>query len=177
MKNDLLLLFSLILLINFISYSQQIRTETNKPVEISLISTKDYNYPVKDVDIKCKLTHQGGSSFSISGFWDGNRSYKVRFSLPLEGTWQYLITSSDTNNAGLHNISGNVIADKYSGNNDYLKKGFIKVSGDGHYFTYGNGDPFFYLGESVWEINWKSNRSQVLKYTSKFLRVAGMRFF
>jgi hypothetical protein len=166
MKNILVIFLLLFFLLSFRVLGQDIRTETNKLVEIDLISQNDYNCPLRDVDTKCKLTYQDGNSFSISGFWNGKKSYKVRFSLPYPGNWQYLITSNDSTNTGLHNISGNILVTGYSGSNEFLEKGYIKVSPDGHYFTYGNGDPFFYLGESAWEISWKSTRSQFLKYIS-----------
>jgi hypothetical protein len=52
----------------------------------------------------------------------------------------------------------------YSGNDLFRKKGWLKVSDNKRYLTYDNGDPFFYLGDTVWEIVRKSLMSEARQY-------------
>ncbi len=51
---------------------------------------------------------------------------------------------SDSDNIGLHNISGLVDISKYTGNNLIMKHGPIKVGKNKQYFEYLDSTPFFW---------------------------------
>lgn len=55
--------------------------------------------PYLDVHLSATFT-QAGRQFSVPGFWDGGRSYKIRFSPPSPGEWQYRTHSSATEMEG-----------------------------------------------------------------------------
>ncbi|MEK6756578.1 MAG: DUF4038 domain-containing protein [Bacteroidota bacterium] len=133
-------------------------------VEVTLISSRQYDHPHRDVAIDCQLSGPEGMTINVGGFWDGDSTYRVRFALPAEGNWSYSVTCSDTNNTRLHRVRGQVHVKKYSGPNPFYSKGWLKVSGNGRYLTYGDGEPFFYLGDTAWELTWKSREPEVLSY-------------
>ena len=49
--------------------------------------------PYKEVYLNASFTN-GGSSYNINGFYDGNGTYKIRFMPDAEGEWTYKTRSS-----------------------------------------------------------------------------------
>jgi hypothetical protein len=105
-----------------------------------------------------------GFSSCLKRICSRDSTYRVRFALPAEGVWDYSITCSDTDNTRLHGVRGQVYARKYNGPNPFCAKGWLKVSSNGRYLTYGDAEPFFYLGDTAWELTWKSREPEVLAY-------------
>jgi hypothetical protein len=143
---------------------QTMQAKTNQMVEIPLASPRQYVHPLMDVSIECLLTGPSGESFSVGGFWDGGNIYRVRFAFPTAGVWTYTTVCTDTSNSGLHNIRGTVSVEKFSGPHPFSSKGFLRVSPNGRYLTHENGEPFFYLGDTAWELTWKSREPDMLSY-------------
>jgi hypothetical protein len=158
----LVFLFSALLQINL--YGKNLEAFVNQTVEIRLESSVHYLHPIKDVELECKVTGPAGDTFTVAGFWDGNDSFKIRFALPIVGTWHYQIICNDMSNIGLNNINGTIKVKSYSGFNPFYRHGWLKVSKDGHYLTYADDAPFFYLADTAWEITWKSDSTAFLEY-------------
>ena len=89
----------------------------------------------------------GDTTIKRPAFWDGGNSWKIRFAPTRTGTWSYTTNCEDASNGGLHNQTGTVQANAYSGSLDIYKHGFLRVSDNHHYFTHADGTPFFYLGD------------------------------
>lgn len=88
------------------------------------------------------LGETAGHSMTIGGFWDGGKTWKVRFSPDHPGTYSYTISSSDE---GLNGKSGTIAV----GVSD--RRGRIKVhSKYSSYFQWSNGDPFIMIGDTWW---------------------------
>jgi hypothetical protein len=119
-------------------------------VEIALTSSKTYGNPFQDVDVTATFSKRGSKPITRPAFWDGGVTWKVRFAPPETGLWTMTTSASDPKNQGLHGVSATVQCDPYSGNLAIFKHGFLKVSGNGRYFTYADGTPFFYLGDTHW---------------------------
>lgn len=60
-----------------------------------------------EIDLTAKFTHDSSEPITVSGFFDGNDVYKVRFSPPTEGKWSYSVSSS---NALLDGQFGTLVA-------------------------------------------------------------------
>jgi hypothetical protein len=141
-------------------------SSTFQPVRLVFQSAKQYAHPHKDVSLRCVFSHSAsGRSIAIEGFWNGNQGtgseYQIRFAPPLAGDWTWRTTCSDTANATLHSSSGTIRAQAYSGANSLYAKGFQRVSSDGQYLVYANGEPFFYLADTAWEMMWNSTLDEV----------------
>jgi hypothetical protein len=87
---------------------------------------------------------------SRPAFWDGGRTWKVRFAPPHTGVWEMTTSATDARNKGLDGVTATVQCDPYSGNLEIYKHGFLKVSPNSRYFVYADGTPFFYLGDTHW---------------------------
>jgi hypothetical protein len=138
---------------------------TNEIIELSFTSTNNYTNFVKDVTLQC-IFYNKTDTIKVYGFWNGDSTYLVRVSINEEGDWNYKTICSDETNTGLHSQSGTIKVLKYNGSNPLQTKWPIKVSPTGRYLVYNNGDPFFYLGDTAWEMTWKSYSDEVRKYIS-----------
>jgi hypothetical protein len=97
-----------------------------------------------------------GKEIALFGFWDGGQNWKVRFSAPYTGSWEY---KSSSNDPGLSNVKGKIHVSNWSAqdlNANATRHGLVQVqaSGDqaGRYFQYADGTPFLWIGDTWW--NW-----------------------
>jgi len=70
----------------------------------------------------------------------------------LLSNWTYQTVCTDTSNTGLNNKTGAITCNAYTGNLNIYKHGFVKTTPNTHYFTYNDGTPFFYLGDTHWSM-------------------------
>lgn len=97
-----------------------------------------------------------GKIHHVPGFWDGNYSWKVRFAPPCAGGWYYETRSVDR---GLNNKKGKFTASEWTEEEKVenpTRRGLIQVTKtaprQGRYFTYFDGTPFLWVGDTWW--NW-----------------------
>ena len=128
---------------------QQLTAETWRTVELTYESEKEYADPFTDVTLDL-LLFGSGRLYTIPGFWDGDGIWRIRFVCPTEGTWQFLTVCSDTDNAMLHGRTGEVSCAAYNGDLAVYRRGFVTTRYGDRYFTYDDGTPFFYLGDTCW---------------------------
>lgn len=97
-----------------------------------------------------------GKSIRIFGFWDGDRTWKVRFAPPASGTWKYSTVSADK---GLNGKKGRLTVTDWlpqEKEQHATRHGLVRVMKTsqqaGHFFAYADGTPFFWVGDTWW--NW-----------------------
>jgi len=134
-----------------------VRADEPKPVarwtiaEISLTSSRTYTNPFTDTTVNAVFVH-GDRRIKRPGFWDGGATWKVRFAPPEPGQWRWKTTCSDKSNTGLHCRTGSLRCVPYTGNNPNYRDGFIKVSPNRRYLVRADGTPFFWLGDTHWQM-------------------------
>ncbi|MES2657044.1 MAG: DUF4038 domain-containing protein [Verrucomicrobiota bacterium] len=144
--------------------------------EIPLTGSVTYADPFQDVDVTATFTGPGGETLVRPAFWDGGNSWKIRFAPTVTGEWSMTTISTDPANAGLNGITRTVQCDAYTGNLPIYQHGFVKPSTNGHYFTYADGTPFFYLGDTHWlMIHERFDTSNVPGIPSQFKYVVDKR--
>lgn len=126
--------------------------------ELAFTSSRSYVNSFNDVDLDVIFTHTNGTALRIPAFWDNDNTWKVRFAPVLAGNWTYRTICSDTSNTGLNSKTGSLTCSDYNGKLDIYKHGFIKTSINTRYFTYNNGTPFFYLGDTHWSLPSEPNQ-------------------
>ena len=101
-------------------------------IEIAHEATAEREYPFRFVDFDATFTHiDSGHSVNISGYYDGDATWRLRF-MPTElGTWRYL-TSSNTPGLDGHEGRINCVAPSET----YLRG---PVATDGHHFFHADG--------------------------------------
>lgn len=127
------------------------KTETWRIVELTFASSRDYANPFTEVELTATFRH-GQTTIRRPAFWDGDKTWKVRFAATEPGAWQWTTACSDQANAGLHGRSGEIVCTAYQGDNPVYRHGFIKVSENRRHFVHADGTPFFWLGDTHWQM-------------------------
>jgi len=127
-------------------------TETWRAAEITFESAKAYADPLNDAEVNAVFTSPSGRAYTVPGFWDGGRTWRVRFAPPERGVWKFATACTDISDGGLHGKTGTLRADRYQGKLDIYRHGFIRTAPGVRYFMYADGTPFFYLGDTHWSM-------------------------
>lgn len=122
-----------------------------KRTEICLRSAKTYENPFLDVEIDAVFTHESGFSIALPGFWKGGDQWCVRFAPTRPGRWAYTVTCSDGQNTGLQQ-KGVLDAQPAEGGTLLDQKGWVRLEENARYFVYDDGTPFFWLGDTHWQM-------------------------
>jgi len=138
--------------------------------EQSFESASQYANPVQEASLTATFTSPNGEKFSVPGFWDGDKTWRVRFIPTQPGSWKFETACSDASNRGLHQKSGSFTAGPPSGKTAFAQHGPIQVSPDGRYFVHADGTPFFWLADTAWNgplLSSTADWSQYLKERSR----------
>ncbi|WP_135550333.1 apiosidase-like domain-containing protein [Paenibacillus cymbidii] len=120
-------------------------------MEFSLASSEIYTNPFMDVDVTATFTGPAGETLTRPAFWDGGNTWKVRFAPTSVGEWTVTTQTTDSTNTGLtFGAPISFTAVPYSGSLDIYKHGFVRTNPNERYFSYQDGTPFFYLGDTHW---------------------------
>ncbi len=126
------------------------RTECWRAVEIAFESAAAYRNPFLDVDLACEFVSESGRTIRLLGYWDGGRTWKVRFAPTETGTWRFRTACTNPADAGLHGREGAVESRPYAGPHELYRRGFLAVAPDRRHLAYADGTPFFWLGDTHW---------------------------
>ena len=130
--------------------------------ELTFESDVSYDHPINDVSIEATFSKSGEPAITVLGYWAGERMYRVRTALPSPGTWQYVVTSSDASN-GIA-ATGTITVVEFEGTDPFRMHGWLRVSNDRRFLAHADATPFFYQGDSAWEMAWGSTESQLGTY-------------
>jgi hypothetical protein len=113
--------------------------------EATLTSAKPYANPFVEVIVTAEFTAPSGRKRTAHGFHDGGNVWRVRFAPDEVGSWSYVTTASDTNNAGLHRRVGSLNCTPSA------HKGVIRIHPENPYaFAHADGTPFFPMGDTCY---------------------------
>ncbi len=83
-----------------------------------------------------------GQDYRIEGFWDGDSTWGIRFSLTQLGNWNYYVFEKDSSliaQGTLECTASNL-------------HGFLRINPQNpHQFMYSDGTPFFLMGDTNWD--------------------------
>ena len=114
--------------------------------------TGDEIFVAGGYELDLVFTSEKGTVLTVPGFWDGGGTWKARFAPTETGSWTYLTKFTDTKDHGLHGQKGSILCVPYEGGLDIYKRGFVKAEPGKKHFTYADGTPFFYLGDTHWSM-------------------------
>jgi hypothetical protein len=118
--------------------------------EHSFQSTLTYSNALQDVTLTVVFTSPLGETNQVFGFWDGGKTWLVRFSPNLAGRWIFKSSCSDNANKGLNNQTGEFVCTAAIATTRFARHGQIHVASDHRHFEHADGTPFFWLADSVW---------------------------
>lgn len=99
------------------------------------------NNPFTDVELKATFT-KGDQSVTVTGFYDGDNQYKIRFMPTETGTWNYVTRS---NMKALNAKSGSFVCVPATGDNH----GMVGVR-NVYDFKYADGTPYYPFGTTMY---------------------------
>ncbi|MDP8245107.1 MAG: DUF4038 domain-containing protein [Candidatus Hinthialibacter antarcticus] len=120
------------------------RFETNFSAE------KTVSNPIQEIRLEVDFTAPDGSIQTRLGFWDGEKTWKVRFSPTQTGEWKYSTRCVKGSDKGLNNQSGKFTCTAYSGENPLYQHGELQLSKNRRYIQYADETPYFFLADTVW---------------------------
>jgi hypothetical protein len=102
-------------------------------------------YDLRQVSLDGLFSGPGGLQMQVPGFWDGEATWKVRFTPPQVGEWNYHLTVKDVRGISQpYNGKFVVTASELHG---WLQAGnWVDPTYSGHYLVYQDGTPFYGIG-------------------------------
>ena len=129
-------------------------------------SSVAYEHPLQDATLTVTFTSPLGESRKVYGFWDGGRTWRVRFSPDQPGNWTFTSTCSDAVDTGLNGQSGGFLCIAPVGADRFQRHGPVRVARDGHHLEHLDGTPFFWLADTVGPQAWIAGQKDWLFYAS-----------
>jgi hypothetical protein len=122
-------------------------------LELRVEAAHAYNNPYRDVTLHAEFRGPDNQLLLVPGFWDGDNVWKIRFAPITTGTWTWRTRCSALDDHGLHDRSGMIVAAPWSPaeiDQNPNRRGFVQVHLSGRFFTYADGTPFLWLGDTLW---------------------------
>jgi hypothetical protein len=120
-------------------------------VELSLTANHSFPNPYTDVIVWVDLTGPGFNK-RVYGFWDGDKTFRVRVTATAPGTWHW-VSGSDPADSGLAGKRGSFVASEWTDaekKENPLRGGFLRATENQHAVETADGTPFFALGDTWW---------------------------
>lgn len=119
--------------------------------ELTLKSRHAYTNALQEAEVRVLFVSPLGETNRTYGFWDGGKTWRVRFAPNFPGRWRYYTMCSDTANAGLHEQTGEFLCSAATGNSRFGEHGPIQVARDYEHFEHADRTPFLWLGDAAWD--------------------------
>jgi len=123
---------------------------TYQRFEQSFDSAVSYTNPAQEAALIATFTSPSGETFKVPGFWDGGKTWRIRFAPSTPGKWKFETTCSDGKNKGLHQQKGEFTATAPAGTSRFAQHGPIRRSDDDRYLVHHDGTPFLWIGDTAW---------------------------
>ncbi|KAA3614051.1 MAG: DUF4038 domain-containing protein [Calditrichaeota bacterium] len=123
--------------------------------ETFVVKSSGNSFYLSKPEIDIEFTGVAGAALNIvqtiPAFWDGDSTFRVRFSPNLSGTWRWRVLSNDTSFTGKNGEF--VCASKLPAGHS-SRNGFVRVSQKNPYiFEHENGVAYFLLGDTQWSFS------------------------
>lgn len=139
---------------------QSIKLPKWQPYDFEFRSTVASSNPFI-VSFYAAITGPNGVRLKLPGFYDGNKTWKIRFSPTMEGTWLMVTHSGDSS---LNNQRATILCIKNKNRN--LHGGLVTDTGNTHHFRFEDGTHWFPNGYEcnwLWALDEKDNELPTMK--------------
>lgn len=126
------------------------RVPRNSICELEFSASYDSEDPWADVELDFEFTDPDGRTRIVPAFWDGGRTWRLRYSSAVEGVHRYRSIVRAAEVTGLDDLTGEVTVVGYSGTNSLFLHGAPQVASSGLGLTHADGNPFFWLADTWW---------------------------
>lgn len=116
--------------------------------EAQLEAQSAHDEPLWDVDPVVTFRSPDGRQQTVDAFWDGGRTWRVRFCPDEPGRWTW--EAACPGNPGIHGARGEFECLEGGGGNPLYGRAPVRLSHDQRHFVTEDGDPFFWLADTAW---------------------------
>jgi len=134
--------------------------------EITLMSDKDFQNGYTDIDVWAVFSNGKNDSLIRPAFWDGGKTWKIRFAPPDTGSVWKWTSFSEPSDEGLSGKTGSLKSVKYTGGNKLINNGLLKMSEGRRNVIHSSGKPFLVVGDTPWSIPFRATNRQVKEYAA-----------
>ncbi|MGN9810204.1 apiosidase-like domain-containing protein [Micromonospora sp. BQ11] len=133
-----------------------------REVEIVLTAGHDVGDPYTGVEVWADFTHDDGVTLRRPAFYDGGRTWRVRFASPLDrGRWRWRTTSAV---AGLDDVTGTLDVAPTPTTNPFHRHGFWRMSPGRRSLQHADGTPAVLVADTAWALPWRATEEEVRVY-------------
>ncbi|MEO0731795.1 MAG: DUF4038 domain-containing protein, partial [Bacteroidota bacterium] len=152
------------LLVPLVAYGNSpVAVEVNTVHEITLTATEALANPYTNVTVLARFTNEAGAVIRRPAFWDGGRTWKIRFTASeAEQTWTYVTAATPATDPGLHGQTGQLLITAGRARNDLLT-----VSPGRRNLVRQDGRPFLLTADTPWAMPFRATHEQVHLYAEK----------
>lgn len=126
-------------------------------LELTFKSSVTYTNPLQEAEMRVLFVSPLGETNRVYGFWDGGKTWRVRFQPGFPGRWTYYTMCSDTANRGLHEQTGSFLCTATKGEASFDLHGPVQVARSQKHLEHADRTPFLWLGDAAWSAALKSS--------------------
>lgn len=133
--------------------------------EQSFKSSVEYENPFQQCTLRATFVSPSGETNVVYGFWDGGKTWRIRFSPDQLGRWTYHTSCSDLANVRLNDQSGEFLCTSSVGKSRFAQHGPVRLTRDRIHFEHADGSPFFWMADVAWNAPRLSTPKEWILYT------------
>jgi hypothetical protein len=136
-----------------------------RQVEIELAAEIDHADPYNAVDVWADFVSETGETLRRPAFWDGERTWRIRFAPPAGSVRWAWATSASVADAGLAGQRGVVQVRAAEPTRDaFGQHGFWRMSPGGRSLVHADATPALLIADTAWALPWRATPDQVTVY-------------
>lgn len=141
-----------------------IETALWHPAELVLSSAVPRRAPIHEAELRATFTAPSGRTRRVIGFWDGDDTWRIRFTPDEVGAWTGVTSCTDASDVGLHGQELRVMVGDAQGDTVFDRHGPVRVAADGRHFEHLDGEPFLWLADTCWNGPMRSDAAEWRQY-------------
>ncbi|MFK7813584.1 MAG: DUF4038 domain-containing protein [Maribacter sp.] len=161
----LLIFFQLFFYLNLIGQQGFVEVQQWATYEILLTSDAEYDNPYIEVEVWGEFVNESGKTLKRPAFWDGNKTWKIRFTPPDSNMkWTWTTFSSNSKDSGLNDQTGAINSVVNTNSNSLLKNGLLTMTKGHRNVQHQSGKSFLVVADTPWAIPFRATAEQVEIY-------------
>ena len=118
--------------------------------ETAFTAARSSANPLQDTELRVTFTSPSRQTRTVSGFWDGGVTWRVRFSPHEPGRWTYVTSAAPESDGGLHAQQGAFRVVRPNGRTRFDRHGPVRVARHRRHLEHADGTPFFWMADTGW---------------------------
>ena len=133
-----------------------------REVEIVLTADRQVTDPYTGVEVWADFTHDDGLTLRRPAFYDGGRTWRLRFASPVaHGRWRW---QTNPGPPGLGDVSGTVDIEDTPASGVLQRHGFWRMSPGRRSLVHADGTPALLVADTAWALPWRATEEQARVY-------------